>query len=121
MRRTEGTLLGVFNNGAYGQVGAVEDLTSDVLRRQLEVNVIGAHELARRLVPAMRKNGAGRIVQCSSVLGLVSAPYRGAYCASKHSAMTRSPATMPCTPSPTRSSPKRAPGFPGVETHRGCT
>jgi len=83
LRRTEGTLLGVFNNGAYGQVGAVEDLTSDVLRRQLEVNVIGAHELARRLVPAMRKNGAGRIVQCSSVLGLVSAPYRGAYCASK--------------------------------------
>lgn len=83
LRRTEGRLYAVFNNGAYGQVGAVEDLSSDVLRRQLEVNVIGAHELTRRLIPAMRRNGAGRIVQCSSVLGFVAAPYRGAYCASK--------------------------------------
>ena len=66
------------------QVGAVEDLSSDLLRRQLEVNVIGAHELTRRLIPAMRGNGAGRIVQCSSVLGLVAAPWRGAYCASKY-------------------------------------
>ena len=68
---------------AFGQVGAVEDLTADVLRRQFEVNVIATHELTRRVLPAMRRQGEGRIVQCSSVLGFVSAPYRGAYCASK--------------------------------------
>jgi NAD(P)-dependent dehydrogenase (short-subunit alcohol dehydrogenase family) len=81
--RTDGKLYAIFNNGAFGQVGAVEDLSADVLRRQLEVNVIGAHDLTCRILPAMRANGAGRIVQCSSVLGLVSGIYRGAYCASK--------------------------------------
>lgn len=81
--RTDGKLYALFNNGAFGQVGAVEDLSADVLRRQLEVNVIGAHDLTCRILPAMRANGAGRIVQCSSVLGLVSGIYRGAYCASK--------------------------------------
>lgn len=80
---TGGRLDALFNNAAFGQVGAVEDLTADLLREQLEVNVIGTHELTRRIVPAMRRNGRGRIVQCSSVLGLLSAPYRGAYCASK--------------------------------------
>lgn len=83
LSRTNGNLYALFNNAAYGQVGAVEDLSSDALRRQLEVNVIAQHELARRIIPAMRRNGAGRIVQCSSVLGLVSVPFRGAYCASK--------------------------------------
>jgi len=83
IERTDGRLTALFNNAAYGQVGAVEDLTPDVLRRQIEVNVIGTHDLTRRLIPAMRAVGAGRIVQCSSVLGLVAVPYRGAYCASK--------------------------------------
>lgn len=83
LRRTDGKLDALFNNAAFGQVGAVEDLPADLLRRQLEVNVVGAHELTRRILPAMRANGAGRIVQCSSVLGLVAGPYRGAYCASK--------------------------------------
>ena len=83
LRRTEGRLYALFNNAAYGQVGAAEDLSADVLRRQLEVNVIATHDLTRRVLPAMRRQGEGRIVQCSSVLGLVSVPYRGAYCASK--------------------------------------
>jgi NAD(P)-dependent dehydrogenase (short-subunit alcohol dehydrogenase family) len=83
LRRTGGTLYALFNNAGFGQVGAVEDVSADLLRRQLEVNVVGVHELTRRLLPAMRANGRGRIVQCSSVLGLVSGPYRGAYCASK--------------------------------------
>jgi short-subunit dehydrogenase len=83
LRRTDGKLYALFNNAGMGQVGAVEDLSADLLRRQIEVNVVGAHELTRRLLPAMRKNGKGRIVQCSSVLGLVAGPYRGAYCASK--------------------------------------
>jgi NAD(P)-dependent dehydrogenase (short-subunit alcohol dehydrogenase family) len=83
LKRTEGRLFGLFNNAAFGQVGAVEDLSADILRRQIEVNVIATHELTRLVLPAMRRQGEGRIVQCSSVLGLISAPYRGAYCASK--------------------------------------
>lgn len=83
LARTDANLDAVFNNGAYGQVGAVEDLTPALLRRQLEVNLIGTHDLTRRLIPAMRAAKRGRIVQCSSVLGFVAVPYRGAYCASK--------------------------------------
>ena len=83
LRRTGGRIDALFNNAAFGQVGAVEDLTPDVLRRQLEVNVIGTHALTRPILKAMRAQGSGRIVQCSSVLGFVSGPYRGAYCASK--------------------------------------
>lgn len=83
LARTDANLHAIFNNGAYGQVGAVEDLTPALLRRQMEVNLIGTHDLTRRLIPAMRAAGRGRIVQCSSVLGFVSVPYRGAYCASK--------------------------------------
>jgi NAD(P)-dependent dehydrogenase (short-subunit alcohol dehydrogenase family) len=80
---TEGKLTALFNNGGYGQPGAVEDLTRDVLRDQFEANVFGWHDLTRRLIPAMRAQGQGRIVFCSSVLGLMAAPYRGAYCTSK--------------------------------------
>lgn len=83
LEMTRGKLDALFNNAAYGQVGAVEDLTPKLLREQLEVNVVGVHDLTRRLIPAMRKNGTGRIVNCSSVLGMVVAPYRGVYCASK--------------------------------------
>ena len=83
LRLTDRQLTALINNAAYGQLGAVEDLTADVLRQQFEVNVIGTHDLTRRLIPAMRANRHGRIVQVSSVLGLMAAPYRGAYCASK--------------------------------------
>ncbi len=80
---TGGALTALFNNGAYGQPGAVEDLRPEVLRAQLEANVIGWLDLTRRIIPAMRARHEGRIVFCSSVLGLIAAPYRGAYCASK--------------------------------------
>lgn len=83
LQATGGTLDALFNNGAYGQPGAIEDLTRQVLRDQFEANVFGWHDLTARLIPAMRSQGHGRIVFCSSVLGLVAAPYRGAYCASK--------------------------------------
>ncbi|MEM1197998.1 MAG: SDR family oxidoreductase [Pseudomonadota bacterium] len=83
LQHTQGQLFALFNNGAYGQPGAVEDLSTDVLRRQLETNVFGWHDLTRRLLPTMRRNGAGRIVQNSSVLGLVALKWRGAYNASK--------------------------------------
>jgi NAD(P)-dependent dehydrogenase (short-subunit alcohol dehydrogenase family) len=80
---TEGKLTALFNNGGYGQLGAVEDLTPDVLRAQFEANVFGWHDLNRRVIPSMRARGEGRIVFCSSMLGLVAGPYRGASCASK--------------------------------------
>lgn len=80
---TDGRLDALFNNGAYGQPGAVEDLTREVLRAQLETNVLGWHDLTCRVIPIMRAQGQGRIVQNSSVLGLVTMPYRGAYVASK--------------------------------------
>jgi NAD(P)-dependent dehydrogenase (short-subunit alcohol dehydrogenase family) len=80
---TAGRLDALFNNGAFGQLGAVEDLTTEVLRSQFETNVFGWHDLTRRVIPAMRANGAGRIVNCSSVLGIVAMKYRGAYVASK--------------------------------------
>ncbi len=80
---TGGRLDALFNNGAYGQLGAVEDLRTEVLRAQFEVNVFGWHDLTRRLIPALRASGRGRIVQCSSVLGIVAMKYRGAYTASK--------------------------------------
>ena len=80
---TGGTLDAVFNNGAHGMLGAVEDIPTDALRAIFESNFFGYHELTRRVIPVMRAQGHGRIVQCSSVLGLVTMRWRGAYNASK--------------------------------------
>lgn len=82
-RLTGGRLDALFNNGAYGQPGAVEDLTREVLEAQFAANFFGWHQLTRACLPLMRANGHGRIVQCSSVLGLVALKWRGAYNASK--------------------------------------
>jgi NAD(P)-dependent dehydrogenase (short-subunit alcohol dehydrogenase family) len=84
LARTGGRLDALYNNGAYGQPGAVEDLRTDVLRLQFETNVFGWHELTRRVIPVMRAQGHGRIVNCSSILGLVPYKWRGAYNASKY-------------------------------------
>lgn len=81
---TGGTLDFLFNNGAYGQPGALEDLPTQALRAQFETNVFGWHELTKLIIPVMRNQGHGRIIQCSSVLGFVSMAYRGAYNASKY-------------------------------------
>ncbi|MEQ5801460.1 SDR family oxidoreductase [Halomonas sp. H10-9-1] len=81
--RTGGRLTALFNNGAYGQPGAVEDLSREVLRQQLETNLLGTHELTTRVLPMMRAQGHGRIVHNSSVLGFAALPYRGAYVCSK--------------------------------------
>lgn len=81
---TGGRLYGLFNNGAYGQPGAVEDLTWEALESQLRTNLLGWHELTRQVIPLMREQGEGRIIQNSSVLGFISMPYRGAYNCSKH-------------------------------------
>ncbi|MGZ4954923.1 MAG: SDR family oxidoreductase [Methylobacter sp.] len=80
---TGGKIDALFNNGAFGQPGAVEDLTRDVLRFQFETNLFGTHELTNLIIPLMRKQGRGRIIYNSSVLGFVAMTYRGAYNASK--------------------------------------
>ena len=83
LEQTDGVLYGLFNNGAYGQPGAVEDLSRRVLREQFETNLFGWHELTCQVLPVMRRQQQGRIIQNSSVLGLVAMCYRGAYNASK--------------------------------------
>jgi NAD(P)-dependent dehydrogenase (short-subunit alcohol dehydrogenase family) len=81
--RTGEQLDALFNNAAYGQMGAVEDLSREALREQFETNLFGTLELTNQIIPVMRRQGGGRIVFNSSVLGLVALPYRGAYVASK--------------------------------------
>lgn len=80
---TEGRLDALFNNGAYGQPGAVEDLTRDTLRKQFETNFFGWCELTNKVVKIMLRQDTGRIVHNSSVLGFAAMPFRGAYNASK--------------------------------------
>lgn len=84
LENTGGTLDVVFNNAGYGQGGMVEDIRTEVLKEQFETNVFGLHELTRTVLPIMRKQGYGKIIQHSSVLGLVSLKLRGAYNASKY-------------------------------------
>lgn len=79
----DGKLDGLFNNGAYAVPGALEDMPVDAMRALFEANFFGWHDLTRRVIPAMRLQRRGRIVQCSSVLGFVALKYRGAYTASK--------------------------------------
>ena len=80
---TGGTLDALFNNGAHALPGAVEDVPTDGLREIFEANLFGWHALTRRVIPVMRAQGGGRIINCSSVLGLVGARWRGAYTATK--------------------------------------
>ncbi|ATF16918.1 SDR family NAD(P)-dependent oxidoreductase [Phaeobacter gallaeciensis] len=84
LAHTGGTLDVLFNNGAHGLPGAVEDVSTEGLRSIFESNVFGWHELTRNVIPVMRAQGHGRIVQNSSILGFVSFPWRGAYVATKH-------------------------------------
>lgn len=80
---TEDRLDAVFNNAGYGQPGAVEDLPRQALRAQFETNLFGVQAVARRALPVFRRQGHGRLVMHSSLLGFVALPYRGAYNASK--------------------------------------
>jgi NAD(P)-dependent dehydrogenase (short-subunit alcohol dehydrogenase family) len=83
LNRTDGKLDALFNNGAFACPGAVEDLPRGALREIFETNLFGYHDLTRRLIPTFRAQGHGRIVNCSSVLGLVGAKWRGAYVSTK--------------------------------------
>ena len=84
MQQSNGTLDALFNNGGYGQVGAIEDLSREQLRQQFETNLFGWHELTCLAIAVMRRQGHGRIIQNGSGLGLFALPLRGAYTASKH-------------------------------------
>lgn len=79
-----GKLDVLINNAGYGQPGALEDLSRDVIREQFETNVFGLIELSNTVLPYMRENNKGLIINISSILGLISLPFRGAYCASKY-------------------------------------
>lgn len=83
LQEGDGTIDAVFQNGAYAQAGAVEDLPTDALREQFETNFFGWHELNRLILPLMRKQVHGRVIFCSSILGVAPMPWRGAYNASK--------------------------------------
>jgi NAD(P)-dependent dehydrogenase (short-subunit alcohol dehydrogenase family) len=83
LARTGGTLEALYNNGAFALPGAVEDLPRAGLREIYETNVFGVHELTCKVIPVMRAQGHGRIINCSSVLGLVPMRWRGAYSSTK--------------------------------------
>ncbi|GGG71643.1 short-chain dehydrogenase/reductase [Salipiger pallidus] len=83
LEATGGTLDALYNNGAFAVPGALEDLPTGALREIFEANVFGWHDLTRKVIPVMRAQGHGRIVNCSSVLGLVPMPWRGAYVSTK--------------------------------------
>ena len=76
-------IYALINNGAYGQAGALEDISRDALDIQFQSNVFGWHELTNLILPRMRNVNAGRIIYISSVLGFVAMPFRGPYVASK--------------------------------------
>ena len=77
------SLYALINNGAYGQAGALEDISRDVLEKQFQANVFGWHELTNLVLPSMKARNIGRVVYISSVLGFVAMPFRGPYVASK--------------------------------------
>jgi NAD(P)-dependent dehydrogenase (short-subunit alcohol dehydrogenase family) len=83
LAKNDGALGAVVNNAGLGVPGAIQDLTRDAMRYQFEVNLFGLQELTNRLIPVFRKQGYGRIVNVSSVVGRLALPFMGIYSASK--------------------------------------
>lgn len=84
LSKTDGKIYAIFNNAGYGQPGAVEDISDEALKQQFQTNFFGLHSITREFLPIMRKQGYGKIINHSSVLGFVSLRFRGAYNASKY-------------------------------------
>ncbi|MBL7003212.1 MAG: SDR family oxidoreductase [Gammaproteobacteria bacterium] len=84
LKASDYKIYALFNNGAFGLPGALEDISREALTFQFQTNVFGWHELTNLVIPIMRQHNEGRIIQNSSVLGFVAMPYRGAYNASKY-------------------------------------
>lgn len=84
IRLTENRLYGLFNNGGFGVYGPLHTLSRQQLERQFSTNLFGTHQLTLRLLPALKASGNGRIINTSSVMGLISTPGRGVYAASKY-------------------------------------
>ncbi|MBW7981933.1 SDR family oxidoreductase [Enterobacillus tribolii] len=83
LRQTNGRLYALFNNGGFGLYGPLNTISRAQLEQQFATNLFGTHQLTQLLLPAMLPHGEGRIIQTSSVMGLVATPGRGAYAASK--------------------------------------
>lgn len=84
LEKTQNQLYAIFNNAGFGVYGRMQTITRAQLEQQFSTNLFGVHELTTLLLPAMLKNGAGRVIQTSSVMGIISTPGRGAYAASKY-------------------------------------
>lgn len=84
MIKTGGKLDVLINNAGYGQAGALEDISNEALSAQFATNVFGLMDMTRMAIPIMRQQGQGRIINISSILGIISMPFRGAYNASKY-------------------------------------
>jgi NAD(P)-dependent dehydrogenase (short-subunit alcohol dehydrogenase family) len=82
--RTGGGPYAVINNAGSAQAGAVEDVSDELVRRQLEINLVAPARVARLVLPGMRERGRGHIINISSIAGRMSLPMMGWYCASKH-------------------------------------
>jgi NAD(P)-dependent dehydrogenase (short-subunit alcohol dehydrogenase family) len=79
----EGAIDALVNNAGYGQFGPIEDVPTERVHEQFDVNVYGPHRLIKAVLPAMRRERDGTIVNVSSVAGRVSFPGGGVYCGSK--------------------------------------
>lgn len=76
---TAGRIDVLVNNAGYGSYGAIEDVSPEEAKRQFDVNVFGAMELTTLVIPHMRKQGSGRVINISSVGGRAVGPFGGWY------------------------------------------
>ena len=83
LKQTSGSLSAIFNNGAFALPGALEDIPSNGMKEIFEANFFGWHYLIKKVLPVMRAQGFGRIIQCSSILGFITLAYRGPYNSTK--------------------------------------
>lgn len=81
---TDNKLYGLFNNAGFGVYGKLSSISRSQLEAQFSTNFFAVHQLTQLLLPAMLSQGEGRIIQTSSIVGIIATPGRGAYSASKY-------------------------------------